>query len=162
MEPWLVRAVNSAVGTCSNLKARLQLSELLCSLCPFLRSSCQFPLVLCTLTNKRRHKQKFKKELKTITYRAEACCLMTKFFLIHLRRSLFVLEWDCNTVFKFFPAGYDVQSASTQKGVLYISGAPRYNHTGRVVIYRIKEGKIVVSQILKGKQVNVFNRLHNE
>ncbi|KAF3848656.1 hypothetical protein F7725_015153 [Dissostichus mawsoni] len=29
--------------------------------------------------------------------------------------------------------GYDVQSASTPDGVLYISGAPRYNHTGRVI-----------------------------
>ncbi|XP_013861959.1 integrin alpha-1 isoform X2 [Austrofundulus limnaeus] len=52
--------------------------------------------------------------------------------------------------------GYDVQSASTHKGVLYISGAPRYNHTGRVVIYRIKEGNIVVSQILKGEQIGSY------
>lgn len=52
-------------------------------------------------------------------------------------------------------AGYDVQSASTPDGVLYITGAPRYNHTGRVLVYRLnKKNKIVVSQILKGEQVS--------
>ena len=51
--------------------------------------------------------------------------------------------------------GYDVQSASTSKGVLYITGAPRYNHTGRVVIYRLDEDKeVIVSQILNGEQVS--------
>uniref|UniRef100_UPI0037E79BC9 integrin alpha-1 n=1 Tax=Semicossyphus pulcher TaxID=241346 RepID=UPI0037E79BC9 len=53
--------------------------------------------------------------------------------------------------------GYDVQSASTRDGVLYISGAPRYNHTGRVVIYRLNENNnIVVSQILKGEQIGSY------
>lgn len=51
--------------------------------------------------------------------------------------------------------GYDVQSASSRDGVLYITGAPRYNHTGRVVIYRLsKNNQVVVSQILKGEQVS--------
>lgn len=54
-----------------------------------------------------------------------------------------------------FFAGYDVQSASTPNGVLYITGAPRYNHTGRVVIYQLNENyEVVVSQILKGEQVS--------
>ncbi|XP_053196381.1 integrin alpha-1 [Scomber japonicus] len=53
--------------------------------------------------------------------------------------------------------GYDVQSASSPKGVLYISGAPRYNHTGRVVIYRLdKKNKVVVSQILLGEQIGSY------
>ncbi|XP_060916805.1 integrin alpha-1 [Labrus mixtus] len=53
--------------------------------------------------------------------------------------------------------GYDVQSASTPDGVLYISGAPRYNHTGRVVIYRLnKNNNVVVSQILKGEQIGSY------
>ncbi|XP_054468070.1 integrin alpha-1 [Anoplopoma fimbria] len=53
--------------------------------------------------------------------------------------------------------GYDVQSASTPDGVLYITGAPRYNHTGRVVIYRLDEkNNIVVSQILKGQQIGSY------
>ncbi|XP_061589692.1 integrin alpha-1 [Cololabis saira] len=56
--------------------------------------------------------------------------------------------------------GYDVQSASTPNGVLYITGAPRYNHTGRVVIYRLneenEENEIVVSQILKGEQIGSY------
>ncbi|XP_040914374.1 integrin alpha-1 [Toxotes jaculatrix] len=53
--------------------------------------------------------------------------------------------------------GYDVQSASTPGGVLYIMGAPRYNHTGRVVIYRLNEmNRTVVSQILKGEQIGSY------
>ncbi|XP_047425973.1 integrin alpha-1 [Mugil cephalus] len=53
--------------------------------------------------------------------------------------------------------GYDVQSASTPDGVLYITGAPRYNHTGRVVIYRLDaNNSIVVSQILKGDQIGSY------
>lgn len=56
--------------------------------------------------------------------------------------------------------GYDVQSASTPDGVLYITGAPRYNHTGRVVIYRLNEtNNIAVSQILRGEQVRLFQCL---
>ncbi|CAN9504539.1 unnamed protein product [Ophioblennius macclurei] len=53
--------------------------------------------------------------------------------------------------------GYDVQSASTPDGMLYLTGAPRYNHTGRVVIYRLDESNsIVVSQILKGEQIGSY------
>uniref|UniRef100_A0A7N6A4J6 VWFA domain-containing protein n=1 Tax=Anabas testudineus TaxID=64144 RepID=A0A7N6A4J6_ANATE len=53
--------------------------------------------------------------------------------------------------------GYDVQSASTPNGVLYITGAPRYNHTGRVVIYNLnKNNTVVVSQILKGEQIGSY------
>uniref|UniRef100_A0A3P8UE17 Integrin subunit alpha 1 n=1 Tax=Cynoglossus semilaevis TaxID=244447 RepID=A0A3P8UE17_CYNSE len=53
--------------------------------------------------------------------------------------------------------GYDVQSASTPDGVLYIGGAPRYNHTGRVVIYRLnKANNIVVTQIIKGEQIGSY------
>ncbi|XP_037340937.2 integrin alpha-1 isoform X2 [Pungitius pungitius] len=53
--------------------------------------------------------------------------------------------------------GYDVQSASTAGGVLYISGAPRYNHTGRVVVYRLDaNNSVVVSQILKGQQIGSY------
>ncbi|XP_056146316.1 integrin alpha-1 [Lampris incognitus] len=53
--------------------------------------------------------------------------------------------------------GYDVQSASTRNGVLYITGAPRYNHTGRVVIYRLDaKNNIFISQILKGEQIGSY------
>lgn len=53
--------------------------------------------------------------------------------------------------------GYDVQSASTSEGELYITGAPRYNHTGRVVIYRLDaNNRIVISQILKGEQIGSY------
>ncbi|KAM8872070.1 integrin alpha-1 [Synchiropus picturatus] len=52
--------------------------------------------------------------------------------------------------------GYDVQSATTREEVLYIAGAPRYNHTGRVVVYRLKDNKTVVSQILNGEQIGSY------
>uniref|UniRef100_A0A7N8XBR8 Integrin, alpha 1 n=1 Tax=Mastacembelus armatus TaxID=205130 RepID=A0A7N8XBR8_9TELE len=53
--------------------------------------------------------------------------------------------------------GYDVQSATTPDGMLYITGAPRYNHTGRVVIYRLNEdNKIVVTQTLNGEQIGSY------
>ncbi|KAM4527247.1 integrin alpha-1 isoform 2-T2 [Odontesthes bonariensis] len=53
--------------------------------------------------------------------------------------------------------GYDVQSASSREGELYITGAPRYNHTGRVVIYRMNEkNEITISQILKGEQIGSY------
>ncbi|XP_012735236.2 integrin alpha-1 [Fundulus heteroclitus] len=53
--------------------------------------------------------------------------------------------------------GYDVQSASTPGGVLYITGAPRYNHTGRVVIYRLKEdNRVDILQTLDGEQIGSY------
>uniref|UniRef100_A0A673YC74 Integrin subunit alpha 1 n=1 Tax=Salmo trutta TaxID=8032 RepID=A0A673YC74_SALTR len=52
--------------------------------------------------------------------------------------------------------GYDVQSASTPNGVLYITGAPRYNHTGRVIVYKLDENHITVTQVLKGEQIGSY------
>ncbi|XP_038130977.1 integrin alpha-1 [Cyprinodon tularosa] len=53
--------------------------------------------------------------------------------------------------------GYDVQSALTSDGVLYITGAPRYNHTGRVVIYRLnKDNSVKVLQTLNGEQIGSY------
>lgn len=68
--------------------------------------------------------------------------------------------FELNTVCTLSSSGYDVQSASTPDGVLYITGAPRYNHTGRVVIYRLNEkDNVVISQILNGEQVSLFSIL---
>ncbi|KAJ8396607.1 hypothetical protein AAFF_G00016730 [Aldrovandia affinis] len=52
--------------------------------------------------------------------------------------------------------GYDVQSASTPNGVLYITGAPRYNHTGRVTVYRLDGRNITILQTLKGEQIGSY------
>ncbi|XP_062410339.1 integrin alpha-1 [Sardina pilchardus] len=54
--------------------------------------------------------------------------------------------------------GYDVQSASTPDGMLYITGAPRFNHTGRVTIYRfdVKSKNITIVQTLEGKQIGSY------
>ncbi|XP_038845592.1 integrin alpha-1-like isoform X3 [Salvelinus namaycush] len=52
--------------------------------------------------------------------------------------------------------GYAVQSASTPNGVLYITGAPRYNHTGRVIVYKLDGEIITVTQVLKGEQIGSY------
>uniref|UniRef100_A0A8C7SP68 Integrin, alpha 1 n=1 Tax=Oncorhynchus mykiss TaxID=8022 RepID=A0A8C7SP68_ONCMY len=52
--------------------------------------------------------------------------------------------------------GYDVQSASTPNGVLYITGAPRHNHTGRVIVYKLDGQHITVTQVLKGEQIGSY------
>ncbi len=49
--------------------------------------------------------------------------------------------------------GYDVQSAYTPDGVLHITGAPRFNHSGRVTVYRFDGENVTVTQTLKGEQV---------
>uniref|UniRef100_A0A3B1J0P4 Integrin subunit alpha 1 n=1 Tax=Astyanax mexicanus TaxID=7994 RepID=A0A3B1J0P4_ASTMX len=52
--------------------------------------------------------------------------------------------------------GYDVQSAYTQAGVFYIAGAPRFNHTGRVSIYRYDGENITITQHLRGEQIGSY------
>uniref|UniRef100_A0A8C7YFQ1 Integrin, alpha 1 n=1 Tax=Oryzias sinensis TaxID=183150 RepID=A0A8C7YFQ1_9TELE len=52
--------------------------------------------------------------------------------------------------------GYDVKSATTRDGELYITGAPRFNHTGRVVIYSLNGSDLVISQTLKGEQIGSY------
>ncbi|XP_027031206.1 integrin alpha-1 [Tachysurus fulvidraco] len=52
--------------------------------------------------------------------------------------------------------GYDVQSAHTPSGVLYIAGAPRYNHTGRVIVYRFNGTDVTVTQNLEGEQIGSY------
>ncbi|XP_072514317.1 integrin alpha-1 [Salminus brasiliensis] len=52
--------------------------------------------------------------------------------------------------------GYDVQSAYTPSGVFYIAGAPRFNHTGRVTIYRFDGENITITQNLKGEQIGSY------
>ncbi|KAI1905209.1 hypothetical protein AGOR_G00013770, partial [Albula goreensis] len=52
--------------------------------------------------------------------------------------------------------GYDVQSASTPNGVIYIAGAPRFNHTGRVTLYRLNGSNIAIVQTLDGEQIGSY------
>ncbi|XP_067106086.1 integrin alpha-1 [Osmerus mordax] len=52
--------------------------------------------------------------------------------------------------------GYDVQSANSRDGVLFITGAPRHNHTGRVIIYRLEGGNVTITQVLKGEQIGSY------
>ncbi|XP_062869673.1 integrin alpha-1 [Trichomycterus rosablanca] len=52
--------------------------------------------------------------------------------------------------------GYDVQSAFTPSGVLYITGAPRFNHSGRVTMYRLNGENITITQHIKGEQIGSY------
>ncbi|XP_042307193.1 integrin alpha-1 [Sceloporus undulatus] len=52
--------------------------------------------------------------------------------------------------------GYTVNSASVPGDVLYIAGQPRYNHTGQVIIYRMKAGDIEILQRLNGEQIGSY------
>lgn len=63
---------------------------------------------------------------------------------------------------QFGDKGYDVQSAYTPSGVLYIAGAPRYNHTGRVIVYRFNGTNVKVTQNLEGEQVPTHMLIHTQ
>lgn len=52
--------------------------------------------------------------------------------------------------------GYTVNSASVPGDLLYIAGQPRYNHTGQVIIYRMKDTEIEILQKLSGEQVSMY------
>ncbi|XP_052464488.1 integrin alpha-1-like isoform X2 [Carassius gibelio] len=52
--------------------------------------------------------------------------------------------------------GYDVQSAHTPHGVLYITGAPRFNHSGRVTVYRFDGENVTITQTLEGEQIGSY------
>lgn len=60
----------------------------------------------------------------------------------------------------FFPLllGYTVTSVvSAQSGQLYVAGAPRFNHTGKVIVFTLKNtGELTILHSLKGHQVKVW------
>lgn len=58
--------------------------------------------------------------------------------------------------------GYDVQSAYTPNGVLYITGAPRFNHSGRVMVYRFDGENFTITQTLNGEQVNIHYQISSD
>ncbi|KAM4808344.1 LOW QUALITY PROTEIN: integrin alpha-1 [Rhinophrynus dorsalis] len=52
--------------------------------------------------------------------------------------------------------GYTVSSASVNGEEIYIAGQPRYNHTGQVIIYKMKGKKIEILQTLTGEQIGSY------
>nr|XP_020639258.1 integrin alpha-1 [Pogona vitticeps] len=52
--------------------------------------------------------------------------------------------------------GYTVNSATVPGDVLYIAGQPRYNHTGHVIIYRMRGADIEILQRLTGEQIGSY------
>ncbi|RXM94449.1 Integrin alpha-1 [Acipenser ruthenus] len=63
---------------------------------------------------------------------------------------------SANSKWVVWVISYAVQSASVEDGVLYIAGAPRYNHTGRVLIYTLNGTDIKIIQILNGEQIGSY------
>lgn len=53
------------------------------------------------------------------------------------------------------PTGYTVSSVvSTARERLYVAGAPRFNHTGKVIIFTMHSNRnLTIHQALKGEQV---------
>lgn len=57
--------------------------------------------------------------------------------------------------FSTFISGYSVDAVTSSRGSqLYIAGAPRFNHTGKVIIFTLKNnGNLTILQALLGQQV---------
>lgn len=68
--------------------------------------------------------------------------------------------WIIGIVMFFFPLllGYTVTSVvSARSGQLYVAGAPRFNHTGKVIVFTLKNtGELTILHSLKGHQVKVW------
>lgn len=60
--------------------------------------------------------------------------------------------------------GYVVSSiVSAHYGQLYVAGAPRYNHTGKVIIFTLTNtGNLSILHSLTGQQVNVPPFTHSQ
>lgn len=60
-----------------------------------------------------------------------------------------------------FP-GYTVTSVvSARSGQLYVAGAPRFNHTGKVIVFTMQnDGNLTILYSLKGQQVINFPHRH--
>lgn len=60
--------------------------------------------------------------------------------------------------FSIVVLGYTVTSVvSAQSGQLYVAGAPRFNHTGKVIVFTLKNtGELTILHSLKGYQVGVW------
>uniref|UniRef100_A0AAY4DWC6 VWFA domain-containing protein n=1 Tax=Denticeps clupeoides TaxID=299321 RepID=A0AAY4DWC6_9TELE len=54
--------------------------------------------------------------------------------------------------------GYAVTSiVSSRRGQLYVAGAPRFNHTGKVIIFSLKnDGNLTILNSLKGHQIGSY------
>lgn len=53
--------------------------------------------------------------------------------------------------------GYSVAAISTEKGVYFVTGAPRANYTGQIVLYSVnKDGNVTVIQSHRGDQIGSY------
>ncbi|XP_078075577.1 integrin alpha-2 [Mustelus asterias] len=53
--------------------------------------------------------------------------------------------------------GYSVTSLVTQNSVLYVAGAPRFQHTGQIVIYTVGlNDEVIIRQTEKGEQLGSY------
>lgn len=68
------------------------------------------------------------------------------------------MDYIDSYVFSIVVLGYTVTSVvSARSGQLYVAGAPRFNHTGKVIIFTLKNtGELTILYSLKGHQVGVW------
>ncbi|XP_055489961.1 integrin alpha-2 [Leucoraja erinacea] len=53
--------------------------------------------------------------------------------------------------------GYSVTSMATQDSVLYVAGAPRFQHTGQIIIYAVGlNDQVLIKQTQKGEQLGSY------
>ncbi|KAA0723358.1 Integrin alpha-11 [Triplophysa tibetana] len=66
-------------------------------------------------------------------------------------------DWN-GAVLKETRQGYTVTSVvSARSGQLYVAGAPRFNHTGKVIIFTLKNtGELTILHSLKGQQIGSY------
>lgn len=63
-----------------------------------------------------------------------------------------LIYWSIDTYFSGYSVGSLISSTGSQ---LYMAGAPRFNHTGKVVVFTLKNsGELTVLQALLGEQVS--------
>lgn len=71
-----------------------------------------------------------------------------------------VLYWTILVMifFSVIVLGYTVTSVVlARSGQLYVAGAPRFNHTGKVIVFTLKNtGELTILHSLKGHQVEVW------
>lgn len=64
----------------------------------------------------------------------------------------------------FLSPGYSVGSLVSSRGSqLYVAGAPRFNHTGKVIVFTLKNtGNLTILQALLGEQVRQLTSTSTE
>ena len=96
----------------------------------------------------------------TLTYMSTLC---VQHGHVYVQLIVYIMWWLCVYCVNiyvtcdcgFLSSGYTVTSVvSARNGRLLVAGAPRFNHTGKVIIFTLKNsGNLTILHSLKGQQV---------